>query len=343
MVLALAKGRGNTKRESETLHVRVTEPPLSGRPPGYAIGDVGRFDLSTEATPREIERGGAVGVTVELSGSGNLPAQLTMPTRNGVEWLVPEVHEKVGAMRGGDRWGGKRTFSYVVRVQQEGDVDLGAIELPYFDPDTRVYATARAPIGTIHVKPGLAPARADAAPDALPGLPDPKDALAFLAARPRRPHLTSGVAYWVALAASPLAWVLFAGARAATRGLRARSKERAADPAREMKSRIAEADTASKNGDAHAMDVATARALEASLIACAGVNLRGTTGDAAEEELARAGVGDAHAKHVVELYRACEAARFSPDSASASAAKERWTTARTLIAALGKSPRAADA
>src|SRR5262249_44101284 len=48
MQLALTRTPGDAKRESETLKVHVTEPPMAGRPAGYQLGDVGHFELSTE-------------------------------------------------------------------------------------------------------------------------------------------------------------------------------------------------------------------------------------------------------------------------------------------------------
>ncbi|MGH7272441.1 MAG: BatD family protein, partial [Polyangiaceae bacterium] len=51
-------------RKTEALRIHVTEPPMSGRPSGYAIGDVGRFTLAAEVSPRSVDQGGAVGVHV---------------------------------------------------------------------------------------------------------------------------------------------------------------------------------------------------------------------------------------------------------------------------------------
>ncbi len=337
MALQFPTNGGTAKRESESLFVHVTEPPLAGRPPGYTLGNVGHYDLSTEVTPREIDRGGAIGVTIGLSGTGNLPAQLSVPARAGIEWLTPEVHDKFGATRG-DVFGGKRTFSYVVRVQKEGDVDLGQIELAYWDPDARAYGVARAPIGTIHVAPNGVPATADGPADLLPGLPDARPSLAPARAKGR--HAADSLVFWIGLGILPLASPFFAGARAAVRGVRARSASRAKDPRAEMKTRIAEADAASKGGDPRAVDAATGRALEATAIACVRVNLRGTTGAATEADLAKAGLDETHARDVVALYRECAAARFSPGDASAEGARMRWKNARGLIRALEKAPHA---
>ena len=81
------------------------------------------------------------------------PARVSRrPRAEGVEWLAPEVHEQLGAM-GHDAFGGKRTFDYVVRVQTPGDVDLGELALPFWDPEQKRYDVARASLGVMHVKP----------------------------------------------------------------------------------------------------------------------------------------------------------------------------------------------
>ncbi len=87
--LSRPRALAGAKRASEALHVRVAEPPLQGRPPGYATGDVGRFTLSAQVQPRQAEQGGAVSVHVDVSGKGNVPNAIAVPSREGVEWLEP--------------------------------------------------------------------------------------------------------------------------------------------------------------------------------------------------------------------------------------------------------------
>src|SRR6185295_12639589 len=86
-------------RESEELVVDVSEPPTANRPAGYQVGDVGDFSLSATVTPRTIAQGGAVGVTLELRGTGNMPPQLPVPVLPGVEWLEPQVKDTLGAQQ----------------------------------------------------------------------------------------------------------------------------------------------------------------------------------------------------------------------------------------------------
>src|SRR5207237_10340606 len=154
-----------------------TGPPVEGRPPGDALGDVGKFALSATVDPREVDQGGAVAVHVELAGAGNVPNAIATPARADVEWLSPEVHDKVGPI-GDTGYGGSRTFDYVARIKRAGTVDLGELSLPYWSPEHKRYEVARAALGTAHVRPTpRAPAPdSDRAP-LLAGLPAARDTL----------------------------------------------------------------------------------------------------------------------------------------------------------------------
>lgn len=318
-------------RASETLHVDVTEPPVAGRPAGYAIGDVGEMSLQATVAPRAIPRDGAIGVTVELRGTGNLPAQLTAPSVPGVEWLEPNTRDKLGAQQN-DRFGGTRTFSYVVRVHKEGAIDLGEVRLPYFDPDKRTYNVARATIGIVNVATG--PARdggADEPEPVLAGLPKERRVLegarahTFLSERP---------VFWAALFGSPLACALALGAH----GLVGRYRERRAiaTPSldRIAKTRRAEAEAASSGEDGKAAMGAIARAVEADVLAKTGVNLRGAASDTTKTELQDAGIGAEAVEGVLAVMRACEDARFSPDGISAERARETWSKGKSVLEGL---------
>jgi hypothetical protein len=334
MSLSLLRVRGDAHRESETLHVHVTEPPVTGRPPGYRVGDVGNFALSAEISPRDVEREGAVGVTVELSGTGDLPSALVVPVRAGIEWLPPEVHEKMGAASG-DRFGGKRTLSYVVRLHKEGDVDLGAFTLPFYNPDTRKYAVAQASLGVVHVKPGAAPVAAEAAADPLQGIPPPRTARTGLPTAGR--HVADSPLFWAGLGVPPLGFVLASGLIGVLRAARQRRAEVKASPETELKERMQIAEKACKNGDAKAGYAAIARALESATIARAGVNVRDATSAQVARRLEEHGVPSEAASRFEELLKTCEAARFSPELSAGAPLAQEWQRAKDVISSLGRS------
>jgi hypothetical protein len=315
-------------RASETLYVDVTEPPVAGRPAGYAVGDVGDMSLQATVTPRAIPRDGAIGVTIELRGTGNLPSQLSLPIVPGVEWLDPSTHDKLGQMQN-DRFGGTRTFSYVVRVHKDGAIDLGEVRLPYYDPEKRAYTIARATIGIVNVATGPArDAGADEPEPVLAGLPKERRELegphpeSFLSERP---------VYWAALFGSPLACALVLGAHGLVGRWREKRSAAAPSPDRIAKTRRTEADEACRGSDGSAAMGAVARALEAEVLVRTGVNLRGAGGDTAKGELEEAGVASEVAESVIGIMRACEDARFSPDAAGIEKARETWSRAQAVL------------
>jgi hypothetical protein len=274
---------------------------------------------------------------VELSGTGNIPASITPPARTGVEWLTPEVHEQLGNV-GHDSFGGKRTFDYVVRVLRGGDMDLGELSLPYWDPDQRSYVVARAALGTVHVKPSTAaPSASGGTPDQelLAGLPATRDVLEGTA--PTHLHADDRPLFWLlGVGAWPAAFGIAVAGRATGRRLARAWRVRRASPATELRDRVSAANTASTRGDARALDAAIARALETATIVHAGVNVRGAVGDELARRLEGAGVAREAALGVAEILRECEAARFSPDAADASSARDRWLRAQGVIRRLEK-------
>jgi hypothetical protein len=320
-----------SRRESETLHVHVTEPPVNGRPPGYAIGDVGHFALDAHVDPRTIERDGAVGVEVDLTGSGNLPAVLPVPARTDVEWLTPTVNDKLGRLDG-NKFGGSRHFSYVVKLHKEGDVDLGEIALPYWDPDARSYAFARAPLGTVKVTPG-ATARSSARDDAdlpLANLPPPRATLVGLP--PARSFVTDRPVFWWSLLGAPLVVLAGLGATSLGGSLRKKRADQAASPLADWKDKVDRAEKAARDVDARAADAATLRALHAAPQAFFGTSIRAAqSGADIVSALVAAGVKSDVAERYADVVRACEVDRYAPEPASVDTVRARWSEAKRLM------------
>jgi hypothetical protein len=337
VTLARPRAVAGAKRTTETLQVHVSEPPVAGRPPGYALGDVGRFTLAAEVQPRSAEQGGAVGVHVELSGTGSVPSAIAAPAREGVEWLAPEVHEQLGPM-GHDLYGGKRSFDFVVRLKRAGEVDLGVLALPFWDPEQRRYEVARAALGAVRVTASAgaaASAPSDGAAETLPALPPPRDALEGMS--PARSHADDSLVFWiVGVGAWPVGLGLAVAGRAAGQRAQRVLRGRRRSPSTALKDRMQAARSASGSQDGRAADAATAHALEAAAVAHAGVSVRDAVGDEVIERLVSAGVARDAAARVAELLRECEAARFAPDAADVAAARDRWLRAQGAIRAMEK-------
>jgi hypothetical protein len=336
ITLARQRGGGGARRTTDPLHVRVSDPPLARRPPGYALGDVGHFSLKAQIDPRDVSQGGAIAVHVELSGTGNIPSAVTPPALEGVEWLSPEVHDDLGTV-GQATYGGKRTLDFVVRFRRAGDVDLGAISLPFWDPDQKRYDVARASLGVVHVSPSSSPdlQPAASATELLSGLPVLRDALERTPVA--RAHWDDSPVFWFAAVAGwPLVFGVAVAASLATRRVGSAWRGRRTSPAAELRGRVAAARAACRGHDARTADAATARALEAASVASAGVSIRGAVGDEIVQRLEGAGVDRQAASRVAELLRECDAARFAPEAADVARARERWDRAERAITHLGR-------
>lgn len=332
-------------KQSDDLVIHVTEPPKEGRPPGYTLGDVGQFSLSSSVQPRRIDQGGSVAVTLRVQGTGNFPQSLRIPQRTGVEWLDPEKREAIEPQAG--QIGGWRTFGYVVRVKESGTVDLGAVELPYWDPVAKRYEVARAELGTVEAQPAAPspsasgqPGAPSAAPEADDAKSDPFTAIPGVrttlgAYTPPAPPLLAGARFWWLLAAPPLLFGLFS---AGTRASRAISERRAADktsPVTLAERALRDAEQAEARGDAKELAAALERALHHAIEHATDLRARGVLLGELPGELEKRGLEPDLAARVGEALGACETIRFDP-AATPSAIHELRARAQSITRDLAR-------
>jgi len=327
------RGRRKTAVESERVVIQVQEPPAAGRPSGYALGDVGDFKLRAEVSPKETEVGGAVQVTVDLSGEGNLPSQLPLPTPPGVEFLPPETHERVGITRG-ERLGGTRTFSYVVRAKRPGTIDLGIIDLPFYDVERRAYRNAQAVLGTITVV-GAAPTAATdpSGRDGAPTMPPPRQVR-----EPRAtPHyLSDSPLFLWGLLAWPAGLVLLRSGNGLRKRLRLRAQAVAESPEHALALRRSEAERTLRGTDTQASVRAVQEFLVAACSTRLGVNPRALTAAELEQALATTALDASAQDSLRGILAECESLRFLPSGIEVEKANDLWARAQKLDKILAK-------
>lgn len=298
-------------RETAPLDIIVSEPPLQGRPPGYRIGDVGRFTLTATVDPLTVRQGEAVSVVAKLEGTGNPPNELNLPRQSGVEWQTPSTVQKAEAVDGVVR--GERVFTYVVKLDRAGKVPLGELSLPLYDADARRYTIARAALPSIEVTPNPAAAKALAAKkaedDRLRDLLKPQRKLR--ATKPVGTPLADRRLFWVLLALGPLGVVsLNVLSRFSAKLAVARAKRREA-PSELALQEIVSAHVAKQQGDEAALLAAVERAVHHVLEAATGVKSRGVLRQELAETLCARGFDRARANEAVALLEATEQARFA--------------------------------
>jgi hypothetical protein len=327
-------------RSSPPVTLDVVEPPLGNRPPGYHVGDVGTLELSVAVDPRRVTAGDTVGVVAKLEGTGSIPTALRVPEQRGVEWLDPthvdEVHEQHGVVRG------FRAFTYLVKMNQPGQIDLGELTLPYWDPRKRTYVTARASLGKVEV----APSPQKAAPVASSGAAktDPLDTLALEPRRtlaaytPVAAPFTDSLRFWYLLLGAPVA-VGLAGVGLDVGGrLRRRFSSARTSPQRLAQDSLRAAELAAKGSEIAKTAAAVERALFLAIEAGTGIRARALLKDDLKAALGNAGIEPATIERTVALLDACEAARFTGKSAELPP-KELCARAHGLVGELSRKRR----
>ena len=303
-------GAAALMRKTAPIEFTVVEPPVAGRPAGYRLGDVGRYKLEARVDPMKVRQGEAVSVIAKLEGEGNVPSKLDVPQQNGVDWAEPSVIHKVEAEGGTVR--GSRIFTFVVRLDRAGSVDLGELSLPYYDPAQRKYEIARAALGAVEVEEDKsappAPIAVAAQDDRLKGLLKPRTQLgpASTSAEPLSDHPL----FFTVLLAGPLG--VLAGTGLIRLGRRAANdlKARKDTPTRRAARELDEARRAALAGDLGLTSAALERALHHAIEGATSVKGRGLLRSELGAALYARGLSREIADEVVALLQATETARF---------------------------------
>ncbi|HJP30308.1 MAG TPA: BatD family protein [Candidatus Latescibacteria bacterium] len=135
-------GRGQSMMvRSEPIVLQVLPLPEQGRPVDFA-GAVGHFEVSGVAQPQQVDIGDPITLRIEIEGDGNVQsiAEPEMSPR-GFEVYAPTVELEEGKTATG-AYGARKKMEYILIPEQGGRRRIPAVEVSYFDPDTRRYRTA---------------------------------------------------------------------------------------------------------------------------------------------------------------------------------------------------------
>ncbi|MBK6517102.1 MAG: BatD family protein [Polyangiaceae bacterium] len=300
-------------KASNDVVIDVIDTPEEGRPSGYVAGDVGKFTLTATVANRRIAQGGSVGVTVKIEGIGNVPPAVRLPAVKGVKWLSPQRTDSVAARAG--RVAGTRTLEYLVRLETAGEVDLGAIELPTFDPVAKKYDVLKVALGvvTVDARDGFSQG-GDTSPD---GSRDPLAELPKPRSKPKafKPEVEREVPvplFALGLAGPPLLAIGLIALVRARRSVSERRRSGSAVLRDKQKSAWREAAKADKANDPRTVCAALERAVHAALEAKTSLKTRGFRVDELRSALASHGLDPEAVKESVEVLEQCEALRFIP-------------------------------
>lgn len=314
-----SRRQGRLKRRAAGVTIHVTEPPAEGRPAGYQIGDVGNYTLSAQVSPTRGAVGESIAVTAQLAGRGNLPPSLKVPYQNGVEWLEPTIAESLAPQ--GDAIAGWRQFVYLVRLKEEGDIDLGELTLPYWNPELNEYEVAKARLGHVRVRAGSDDSSAALPREGLDLLGPPRTALTPMPAITK--PWTEQAWYWALVFGAPLTVGLVWAASALSSRPR-RESDRGRVGRSHVRAEIARAKAAARLGNAADAASGAERAVHHAIEIALGVNARGMLRTELEQSLRNHGVADPTARSACHVLETAEAARYTGASNAAQSDNFEW-------------------
>lgn len=137
-------------KSSQRVKIKVKPLPLEGRPPTFS-GAVGKFKVTSQIEGTQPVAHQPMKFKLKIEGFGNakgieLPS-ITWP--EGVE--VFEVRNEAKFFKSGQSF---KEFEVILIPRSEGKVVLPAVEMSYFNPDTKKYETERSVEIPIEVLPG---------------------------------------------------------------------------------------------------------------------------------------------------------------------------------------------
>jgi BatD DUF11 like domain len=322
-------------RRTLPLTVHVTEPDLETRPLGYQLGDVGEYTLRATVAPRELTVGESLSVTAVLEGVGNVPGHLLTPEQKGVTWREPTVQGEPKQVSDGVI-GGTRSFTYVVQLDKPGQIDLGELSLPHWNPKTAQYSVAKVDLGKVTVAPKPAAAGAPPPDEARPPLGSMLTPSTELGRAPAaRKSLPAQRWFWWLALGTPVLVVAIQGLQQGLSGVLTRLRRERTSPARQCKEALNEAKSLSQKGELKSAFSAVERALYLAIEARAGVRGRGMVHSELGHALHKAGLDAALCAELIALFEALDLARFAQDT---SGAGELVGRAQRAVALLSQKP-----
>lgn len=131
--------------------------PLPKGAPSTFISAVGKFNIESSVSKKEIEAGDVFSYIIKLSGTGNLQ-QVETPTLilpDGLEFYGdPEKEEQFDLDDSG--LNGNVTFTYSIKCTRNGILKLPSLRVSYFDPNEKKYVTINSTSHTLNVKSNYA-------------------------------------------------------------------------------------------------------------------------------------------------------------------------------------------
>ena len=143
----------NVKATIVSEPVSVNVSPLPSPPEGFS-GAVGRFDIRSSITSRNVRENDAITIKLDVNGNGNIklinPPKISFPA--DFEVYDPKTNSNFSASDQGLM--GNITFEYLFLPRFAGSYTIPALKFVYFDTSTKKYVTKTTEEYQIRVEKG---------------------------------------------------------------------------------------------------------------------------------------------------------------------------------------------
>lgn len=125
---------------SKAVTLKVKPLPEELKPADFQ-GAVGKLNLSAKVSRSELEAGEALSLTVEARGEANFRAlgSIILPPFEGFAVYDSKQSDQMSGERG--RISGVKVWEYVLVPEEPGQLEIGPVELPIFNPEKGTYET----------------------------------------------------------------------------------------------------------------------------------------------------------------------------------------------------------
>ena len=331
-VLTVSDGSSDAPTVVEGVPVTIEVRPMPTEAPAGFVGAVGRFEISAEVDTTTSRMNDSVQLTVTVQGAGNIDAlpDPSWPEFRG--WRVIRSPASVTSEVVNGKLVGSRTYPSVLVPEMAGELTVPEISYAYYDPDLEEYVQAATSpivvsIGEADGVPSVPPSSAGRTEDdaELSGIKRVRAAPPVLGKAGG--NVTENYGYWAAWTLPLLAILGAAGWR------RRRDAQETALLDSRRRNALPNALTALSRARAAGDDsaVAAADAVLSYLADRFAEPLTGLTREALGERLRDAGVSTAVAERAEDTLASGEAARYTPEAASAGHTEDRVQRAAQLL------------
>jgi len=331
--------------KSNSLSVDIKKLPVKGKPDTF-LGAVGKFSLKASVSPKNVQVGEPVTLTVELIGKGNIDnASITMPQDTaGFRIYEPETTRDSRVSDG--ELAGKRTYKQAMVPTSIKANTIPAISFSYFDPEAKKYVTLKKGPFKLNVKPSTTSGKikiTEFAPvhnnqgsirilnqDIFP-ITVAVDSLGETS------RATSNPLFYTLIAVPPISWIiLVAFARRRNRMLNDTALYRRTNASKKVKARFKKAQQALEHNDSKLFYLELSDALTHFVADKLHIPAPQVTAITLPKLLAEYKVSDETIKELKSILEYCDFGRFAPSEFLKSEAEKKLKRGAELIFEIDK-------